>query len=135
MRLIDGSEFSVRKVHSISWSVYVIESIIRLSIKGVVVSDLQFCRAISEKSEPLAIIPKMLICRPSLNLGKSKVKLKFWWLHQSSHSSNRRSLREISKSISSETIYRNLFKSWHNTWNKRTKIRRRAIYISMTEFS
>jgi hypothetical protein len=105
------------------------------NVKGVIMSDLQFCGAISGKSGPWEIIPNKPICRPSLDLVKSKVKLKFWWLHQSSHSGNRRLLREISKFISSETIYPNLFNSWHSTWNKQTQIRRRAIYISMTEFS
>ena len=57
--------------------------------------------------EALAIISKMPICRPSPYLVKSKVKLRFWWLHQSSHSRNMRSLRKISKSISSQTIYQN----------------------------
>jgi hypothetical protein len=100
-------------------------------------SDLQFCRAISGKSEPWAIISNMPICSPSLNLVKWKVKLKFWWLHQSSQS-----LQEV---ISWNfkiyllrghiKIYQNLFKSWNKTWNKQTKIRREAIYISMTEFS
>jgi hypothetical protein len=46
-------------------------------VKGVFMSDLQFCRASFRKSEALAIIPKMLFCRPSLNLVKSKVKLRF----------------------------------------------------------
>ena len=44
-----------------------------LKLKGVVMSDLQFCRAISGKSEPCAIIPKMPICRSILNLAKKYI--------------------------------------------------------------
>jgi hypothetical protein len=90
-------------------------------LKRVCMSDLQFCRASLGKSEAWAIIPKLPICRPRLYLVKSKVKLRFWWLHQSSHSRNRRSLRKISKSISSQ--------------NKQTKICSERFFISMTEFA
>ena len=93
-------------------------------------ADLQFCRASSGKSEALLIIPKKPICRPSLDLVKLKVKLKFWWLH----SRNMRALCKISKSSSSQTIYHDLLKSWRNTWNKQTKTCTRAIFMSMTKF-
>jgi hypothetical protein len=99
------SSFPQKWLISGLWSLLVAElNVCWMGVRGGVHVWFAILQSLFMKIWSLGNKSKMPICRPSLYPMKSKVNLRFWWPHQSSHSRTRRSFREISKSISSQTI-------------------------------